>query len=70
MKKKWIGTVLRVSMAFSMFAPMAFASSLPEKQAVLQTQGHTIEIGMEDTVKEIDVIANYFGFSEQEKQDF
>ncbi|GAV12901.1 hypothetical protein ABN764_04485 [Paenibacillaceae sp. P-4] len=27
MKKKWIGTLLSVSMAFSMFAPMAFAAS-------------------------------------------
>ncbi|MCY9763602.1 hypothetical protein M5X06_27700 [Paenibacillus alvei] len=61
MKRKWIGTLLSVSMAFSMFAPMAVAASESKRQAGSQNQGHMIEIGedkfsmMGTTVKDADV---------------
>ncbi|MCY7483768.1 hypothetical protein [Paenibacillus alvei] len=61
MKRKWIGTLLSVSMAFSMFAPMAVAASESKRQVGSQNQGHMIEIGedkfsmMGTTVKDADV---------------
>lgn len=61
LKRKWIGTLLSVSMAFSMFAPMAVAASESKRQVGSQNQGHMIEIGedkfsmMGTTVKDADV---------------
>ncbi|EJW17797.1 hypothetical protein M5X00_27210 [Paenibacillus alvei] len=53
MKKKWIVSLLSVSMAFSMFAPMALAASVPEQQAESQKQGHMLQIGKDEFSKKV-----------------
>lgn len=53
MKKKWIVSLLSVSMAFSMFAPMALAASVPEQQVESQKQGHNLQIGKDEFSKKV-----------------
>lgn len=59
MKKKWIASLLSVSMAFSMFAPMAFAASEEKHQVVSQNQGRMLKMGNDESGKKIhDAVSN------------